>query len=180
MNLMFGVLLLEWREWLNTWFNYPGLEAWKFLNLGIFILAMIKLAGKPLGAALASRREAIEGELAAAQKEKDAALATLSEADSLLARRGEDIASIAAHARQEAAEEKERLAHAAASEIEKLKTQGQREIEQAGKVARKTLRQFLADRSIQLARESVRQNLRPEDDVRLVTESISGLGRNRA
>jgi F-type H+-transporting ATPase subunit b len=180
MNLMLGVLLLEWREWLNTYFNYPGLEVWKFLNLGIFILVMLKLAGKPLEAALQSRRDRIQGELAAAQKEKDAALATLAEADSLLARREDEISSIAAHAREEAAEEKERLAMAATSEIEKLKIQGQREIEQAGKVARKTLREFLADRSIQLARESVRQNLRPEDDVRLVNESISGLGRNRA
>jgi len=177
---MFGVFLLEWREWLNTYFNYPGLEVWKFLNLGIFLLVMIKVAGKPLGAALASRRERIQAELAAAQKEKDDALANLAAADSLLARREDEISNIAAHARQEAVDEKERLANAATSEIEKLKIQGQRQIEQAGKVARKTLRQFLADRSIQLARESVRQNLRPEDDVRLVTESISGLGRNRA
>jgi F0F1-type ATP synthase membrane subunit b/b' len=180
MNLMFGVFLLEWREWLNTYFNYPGLEVWKFLNLGIFLLVIIKLAGKPLGAALASRRERIQAELAAAQMEKDAALANLAAADSLLARREDEISNVAAQARQEAVDEKERLANAATSEIEKLKIQGQRQIEQAGKVARKTLRQFLADRSIQLARESVRQNLRPEDDVRLVTESISGLGRNRA
>jgi len=180
MNLMFGVLLLAWREWLETYFNYPGLEAWKFLNLAIFILVMVKIAGKPLGAALESRRERIENELVAAQKEKDAAQANLNEVDSLLARREDDISNIAAHARQELAEEKERLANVATSEIEKLKIQAQREIDQAGKVAKKTLRQFLADRSIQLARESVRQNLRPDDDVRLMSESISGLGRNRA
>src|SRR6185369_6523211 len=112
MKLMLGVLLLEWREWLNTYFNYPGLEVWKFLNLGVFILVMLKLAGKPLESALQSRRERIQAELNAAQKEKDAALATLAEADSLLARREDDISSIAAHARQEAEEEKARLAMA--------------------------------------------------------------------
>ena len=177
---MFGVFLLDWREWLNTYANYPGLELWKFVNLGIFIFVMLKFAGKPLSAALESRGERIQGELAAAQQEKDAALLTLTEAESLLARREDDVSNIAAHARQEAAEEKQRLVLAAEAEIQKLKAQGEREVEQANKVARKTLRQFLADRSIQLARESVRQNLRPEDDVRLMNESISSLRRNRA
>ena len=177
---MLGFLLLEWREWLNEWANYPGLELWKFLNLAIFTLVMIKLAGKPIGALLESRRQQIQNELAAAQTEKDAALATLAEADALLGRREEDIKNIAAHARQEAAEEKQRLAIAANAEIDKLKIQSEREVERANKVARKTLRHFLANRSVQLASESVRRNLRPEDDVRLMTESISGLRRNRA
>ena len=180
MNLMLAVFLLEWREWLNTWANYPGLELWKFLNLGIFILVMLRFAGKPLAAALESRRERIQSELAAAQAEKDAALATLAEAESFLARREDDVSNIAAHARQEAEEEKRRLLLAAEAEIQKLKTQSEREVEQANKVARKSLRQFLADRCVQLARESVRQNLRPEDDVRLMNESISSLRRNRA
>lgn len=177
---MFGFLLLEWREWLNEWANYPGLELWKFVNLAIFTLVMIKLAGKPIGALLESRRLQIQSELAAAQTERDAAHATLAEADALLRRREEDIKNIAAHARQEATEEKQRLAIAANAEIEKLKFQSEREVERANKVARKTLKQFLADRSVQLARESVCRNMRPEDDVRLMTESISGLRRNRA
>jgi F-type H+-transporting ATPase subunit b len=180
MNRMFALLFFDWRETLNAWANYPGLEAWKFLNLAIFAFVGIKLLREPIGRLLASRREQIQGELTAAQNEKEAALATLAEAEALLGHREEDIKNIAAHARQEATEEKQRLALAASAEIDKLKIQSEREVEQASKVARKTLRRFLALRSVQLARESVRQNLRPEDDVRLVTESISGLGRNRA
>src|SRR4030095_7710279 len=105
-------------EWLNEWANYPGLEAWKFLNLAIFTLVLIKLLKKPIGNQLASRRDRIQGELATAQNEKDAALVTLAEADSLLSRREEEATNIAAHARQEAAEEKDRLALAADAEIQ--------------------------------------------------------------
>ena len=178
MSVAVGFLISEWWEWLNAWANYPGLEVWKFLNLAIFTLVGIKILKKPISDLLASRRDRIQGELADAQNEKDAALATLADADSFLSRREEDISNIAAHARQEASEEKDRLAMAANTEIEKLKLQGQREVQLADKVARKTLRQFLADRSVQLARATVRQNMRPEDDVRLMTESISGLRRN--
>ena len=140
---MFGVLLLAWREWLETYFNYPGLEAWKFLNLAIFILVMVKIAGKPLGAALESSSERIENELVAAQKEKDAAQASLTEVDSLLARREDDISNIAARARQEAAEEKERLANVATSEIEKLKIQVNEKLTRLEKLPKKLYGSFL-------------------------------------
>ena len=39
------------------WFNYPGLEIWKFLNLAIFTTAAVYVLRKPISAALASRRE---------------------------------------------------------------------------------------------------------------------------
>jgi F0F1-type ATP synthase membrane subunit b/b' len=61
--------------------------------------------------------------------------------------------------------------------MEKLKQQSQREIDTAGKLARKELRQFLAQRSIELARESVRNQIRPEDDTALIKENIGDLRR---
>ena len=36
------------------WFNYPGLELWKFLNLAIFTAAGIYVLRKPISAALGS------------------------------------------------------------------------------------------------------------------------------
>jgi F0F1-type ATP synthase membrane subunit b/b' len=62
-------------------------------------------------------------------------------------------------------------------EIEKLKQQGQREIETADKLARKQLRQYFAKRSVDVARESIRQRMRPEDDTALIRENIGDLRR---
>jgi F0F1-type ATP synthase membrane subunit b/b' len=62
-------------------------------------------------------------------------------------------------------------------EIEKLKQQAQREVENAGKLARKELRKFLAEKSVQMARDSIRTQLRPEDDAALIRESIGELRR---
>lgn len=170
------MLLLFASEWME-WFNYPGLELWKFLNLTIFTAAAIYVLRKPISAALAARGQAIRQELLAAQAEREQALARIAEADDLLTRVDEQVGAIHKQARQEAEAERQRLAAAAAQEIEKLKQQGQREMETAGKLARKELREYLATRSVELARESVRSQMRPEDDTRLIKENIGDLRR---
>jgi len=159
------------------WFNYPGLELWKFLNLAIFMLGAIYVLRKPISQALSSRRAAIQQELITAQQERDLAHARVAEADSLLGRLDDDVRTVEQQARDEAKSERQRIATSTEREIEKLKQQAQREIETAGKLARKELRQFLAQKSVQMARESIRTQMRPEDDAALIRESIGELRR---
>jgi len=159
------------------WFNYPGLELWKFLNLAIFTAAAIFILRKPINQALLARREAIKQELVAAQQERERALARIADADSLLSRLHEEVRAVHKQADEEAKSERERLAAGTTREMEKLKQQSQREIDTVGKLARKELRQFLAQRSIELARESVRNQMRPEDDTALIKENIGDLRR---
>jgi F-type H+-transporting ATPase subunit b len=172
---MFGLVSPEWLEWLN----YPGLEIWKFINLAVFTAAGIYLLRSPISAALGTRREAIQQELIRAQEQKDQALARLAEADSLLSRVDADVNAVRAEARKEAESERQRQAAATAREIEKLKQQSQREIDTAGKVARNELRRFFAKTSIELARQSVRSRIQPEDDAQLIQQSIGELRRTR-
>ena len=47
----------------TEWYNYPGLELWKFANLAIFTGVGIYVLRKPISQALQSRRGAIEQEL---------------------------------------------------------------------------------------------------------------------
>ena len=161
------------------WLNYPGLEAWKFINLAVFIAAALYLLRRRLKEALLARRERIRLELVEAEKERETAAAKLSEAEALLANVDADVANVRTMARKEADMERQRLAAATEREIEKLRQQAQREIETASKVAKKELRKFLAQRSVELAQEAVRSKIRPEDDVRLIKESIGELRRSR-
>jgi len=159
------------------WYNYPGLELWKFINLAIFTAAGIYVLRKPINQALLARREAIQQELVRAQQEREQALARVAEADSLLGRLDNDVRTVQEQAREEATSEKQRIAASTEREIEKLKQQAQREMETADKLARKELRQFLAEKSVQMARESIRSQMRPEDDTALIRESIGELRR---
>ena len=161
----------------ESWFNYPVLELWKFLNLDIFTAASIYVLRKKINEALLARREAIQQELLAAQSEHERALARVAETDDLLTRLDEHVGAIHKQATQEANAERKRLADATSHEKEKLKQQAQREVDTANKLARKQLRQFLAMRSVELARESVRTQMRPEDDTLLIKESIGDLRR---
>ena len=36
-------------DFYNKYLNYPGLEAWKFINLAIFVAVLAYLLRKPLG-----------------------------------------------------------------------------------------------------------------------------------
>ena len=159
------------------WFNYPGLELWKFVNLAIFTAAAIYILRQKINEALLGRRESIRQELVAAQGERDQALAKVAEADSMLSRLDDDVRAVEEQARKEAEAERQRLAASTVSEMEKLKQQAQREMETADKLARKELRQYLAKRSVDLARESVRNQMRPEDDTNLIQENIGELRR---
>ena len=159
------------------WYNYPGLELWKFINLAIFTAAGIYVLRKPINQALLARREAIQQELIRAKQEREQALARVAEADNLLGRLDDDVRTIQEQAGEEATSEKQRIAASTEREIEKLKQQAQREMETADKLARKELRQFLAEKSVQMARESIRSQMQPEDDTALIRENIGELRR---
>jgi F-type H+-transporting ATPase subunit b len=161
----------------ESWFNYPGLELWKFLNLAVFTAAAIYVLRKPINRALLARRGAIQQELVTAQQEREQALARVADADSLLSRLEGDVHTVEEQAREEAKSERQRIAASTDREIEKLKQQAQREMETADKLARKELRQFLAEKSVEIARESIRTQLRPEDDTALIRENIGELRR---
>ena len=120
------------------WFNYPGLELWKFVNLAIFTAAGIYVLRRPISQALSARRGAIEQELVAARAERERALARVAEADARLSRLDDDVRALHEQARKEAESERQRLAASTDRELEKLKQQATREMETADKVARQS------------------------------------------
>src|SRR6185436_5886410 len=151
------------------WWNYPGFELWKFANLAIFIAVMVFLLRRRTSEAFRARRENIKRDLARAREERDAALAKLKEVEDRLAHLDTEVAAIHEQHVQEAAEERERIAKSTEAEIVKLSEQATREIENAGKVAKKELRRFAADQSVRMAEELIRGEMKPEDDARLIT-----------
>ena len=161
----------------TEWYNYPGLELWKFANLAIFTGVGIYILRKPISQALQSRRGAIQQELIRAQNERDQASARVAEADSMLSGLDEDVRKVQQQASEEVTSERQRITASTEREIEKLKQQAQREMETADKLSRKELREFLAEKSVQMARESIRTQMRPEDDTALIRESIGELRR---
>lgn len=164
------------------WWNYPGLEVWKFVNLAIFIacgLYLHRRFGRPIREALRARSEGIKRELQRAREERDQALAKLGEVEARFGKLDAEVAAVKERAKAEADAEKARLTSATESEIAKLREQATREIESAGKAARHELRRFAAEESVRIAEEILEKEIRPEDDARLTSLTVNELGRVR-
>jgi F-type H+-transporting ATPase subunit b len=164
----------------TPWWNYPGLELWKFFNLFILILAALYLHrrfGRPLTEALRVRGERIKRELHKAREEKERAEAKLAEVEMRAQRLDDEIALIREQAKKESEAERERIKLATDVEVRKLRQQAQREIERASKAAILELRRFAAEQSVTLAEEALRREMQNEDDDRLIGASLQQLGR---
>jgi len=167
----------------NSWWNYPGLELWKFANLLAFIAAAFYLHhrfGNPIREALRSRGEAIKRDLIKARQERDEALAKLAEVESRFAGLDAEVAKVKERAKREAEKEKQRIGAITEEEIRKAREQAIREIEIAGKAVRQELRKFAAEKSVHLAEAILDREIGVEDDVRLTKLNVEELGRTRA
>ena len=175
MSLTLGVLMLLQEP---RWWDYPGVELWKFVNLAVFVGGLVYLLTRKmkLGEAFKTRRETIKQELAKAQQERDAAVAKLKEVEERLARLDSEVSTIQEQSKREAAEERERIAKSTEVEIAKLGESAKREIESAGKAAKHELRNYAAATSVRLAEEIIRREMKPEDDARLLQRNVQELG----
>jgi F-type H+-transporting ATPase subunit b len=155
------------------WWDYPGFELWKFVNLALFVALMVYVLIKAdLRGAFRARGESIKAELEKARTERDAALAKLKEVEERMAGMNDQISAINQRSKAEAEQERQRIAQATQEEIAKLTSQAQREIENAAKVAKNELKNFTADQSIRLAEELIKRDIRPEDDARLMMHNV--------
>jgi|ERR1051325_10380821 F0F1-type ATP synthase membrane subunit b/b' len=163
------------------WWDYPGFELWKFVNLFVFVGLMVYILVRKarLGEAFRTRREGIKAELDKARIERDAALAKLKEVEERLAGLNDQLANIKERSQREAAEERERISRSTEDEISKLTAQAQRDIENAAKAVKSELRRFTAEQSVRMAEELIKREMRPEDDVRLIGRNIEEMGAAR-
>lgn len=160
----------------NEYLNIPGFEAWKFLNLTIFIAIMVYLLKRPLSEAFKAKREQIRAELIRAEQEKQAALAKLTEIEARLTQLESEKTDILQKAKDEAAFEKKRLAEQTTADVEGLRQQIEGNLERLSKQSYAQLRRFSADESIRLAEEKLRARIDDDNDARLVKASIQEIG----
>jgi F0F1-type ATP synthase membrane subunit b/b' len=160
----------------DTYFNRPGFELWKFINLAIFVGILIYLVKKPLSEAFKAKREAIRAELIRAEEAKMAALAQLTTAEAKLATLDVEKADVLKRAKAEAEAEKSNIAKQTESEIQKLKEQADSEVTRLAQQTRVELRRFSAEESVRLAEEKLRGKINADNDATLVKSGIQAIG----
>ena len=163
-------------DFYNKYLNYPGFEAWKFVNLALFIAFLVYVVKKPLTNAFKAKREAIRAELIRAEEEKQAALERLISVEAKMASLDAEKAEVLKKAREEAEAERLNITRQAESEIAKLREQAENEISRLAQQTRAELRRFSAEESIRLAEERLRNQIGPDNDAILVKSGIQAIG----
>jgi F0F1-type ATP synthase membrane subunit b/b' len=162
------------------WWDYPGFEFWKFINLGLFVaLLLFALKKADIAGAFRARGESIKSELEKARQERDAALAKLKEVEERLAGMNDQISAINQRSKSEVEEERKRVKQSTQDEIAKITVQAQREIENSAKAAKHDLQIFAAEQSIRMAEDLIKRDMRTEDDTRLMTRGVEEMGARR-
>lgn len=160
----------------NGYLNVPGFEAWKFLNLFVFVGLMAYVLKKPLSEAFKAKREEIRAELIKAELAKQAALTKLTAAEGKLAQLATEKSSILERAKAEAAEEKSRINEMTKQESARLRQQVETDLARIESQKRIELRRFSAEESIRLAEEKLRAQIDVGTDARLVKANIQEIG----
>ncbi|HUR97407.1 MAG TPA: hypothetical protein VMZ26_04990 [Pyrinomonadaceae bacterium] len=160
----------------NDYLNIPGFEAWKFINLAIFVALLVYVARKPLSDAFMAKREAIRSELIKAEQAKQAALAQLTSAEAKLAALDSEKASVVSRAKEEAEAEKLNITQQTEAEIAKMRQQAESEINRLALQTKAELRRFSAEESVRLAEEKLRGKINSDNDAVLVKSGIQAIG----
>jgi len=178
--LFTSILLLaaegRFTHFYNEWFNIPGFELWKFINLFLFVAIMVYLVRKPMSEAFKAKRDQIRAELIKAEEEKQAALARLTAAEAKVAQLETEKKNILARANEEAAAERERIAVQTQTDVERLRQQTDAEIARVATQTRAELKRFSAEESVRLAEEKLKNMVDGNADSRLIKASISEIG----
>lgn len=164
-------------QFYNDYLNIPGFEAWKFVNLAIFVWILIWIAKrKKLPEWFKAKREAIRSELIKAEQEKQAALTQLTATEAKLAALNAEKAAILRNAKEEAEAEKANITQETESEIAKIREQAESEINRLIQQVKAELRRFSAEESVRLAEEKLRSRINDDSDAALVKSGIQAIG----
>lgn len=167
----------QFREFFSEYFNYPGFELWRFVNLAIFVVGLVWAAKYfKLPDAFKAKRDVIRAALIKAEEDKKAALVRLTDIEARLAQLESEKESIVAKAKTESEDERRRLSEATNAEIKRLREQADGEIARLSNQTRAELRRFSAEESIRLAEQKLRSQIGATDDARLVKASIQEIG----
>ena len=149
---------------------------WRVLNFLIFAAILYFAAAKPIKNFLNGRIEGIRKELDTAEKEKEIAEKKLKDYLGRLADLESEIQEIQDTLKKEGEVERDRIIEAANEAAEKIKQQAIFSANQEVKKAVASIREEVADAAVALAEKMLVKDLKKEDQKRLVSEYLQGLG----
>jgi len=157
----------KWGAWL-----YAG----RFFNILLVVGILAWALRKPLSDFFAQRSRTIREQLAEAQEARRVAEAKAAEIESRMSRLDDELQQIKQNAENEAQEEYRRLKAMAEQDAKKIIDRARQEIDGLTRAAQKELKAHVAELSVQLAEERIRNEINEDDRGRIFAKFVDRLG----
>lgn len=148
---------------------------WKIVNFAILAGILIYFAKKPLTNYLSARTAAIKKSLDDAREAKELAQEALKEVQERLRLKDQELAEILANARNSGEAERDALVKEAERMSQKILQHARSNIDFELKKAKDAIREEAVELAMGLAERRLREKLTPEEQKKLLEESITSL-----
>lgn len=161
--------------------KHYGLKDWAFkiINFSILVFLIVKFLGKPIRNYLNQRKELIEKSIRESQEAKELAQKALQEVEHRLKLKDKEIQDILDTAKNIGQQEKARIIQETEKIRERILEQAKTNIEFEVKMAKDALRLEASDLAIQLSEQKLKERVTPEEQEKLLQESIKIIERRK-
>jgi len=149
---------------------------WRTVNFIALLIILIKFLAKPIGNALAGRRQQVINELETLQEKRNTAERSYKEFEARLAGMEKEMEGIVQRAIAQAENEKVKILADAEKAAEDIKRQAEAAIQAEIVEAKRALRDEIADQAAVMAEELIKKNLTPEDQVKITEQYLDRIG----
>ncbi|MBC7189839.1 MULTISPECIES: F0F1 ATP synthase subunit B [Thermodesulfovibrio] len=146
--------------------------AFKVINFAILVFIIVKFLGKPIKNYFAQRKELIEKSIRESQEAKELAQKALQEVEEKLKLKDKEVQDILDTAKKIGEQEKIQIVQESEKLKEKILEQAKTNIEFEVKMAKDALRLEAAELAIQLSEQKLKEKITPEEQEKLLQESI--------
>jgi len=173
--LLFGAASVHAQEKAEEPLTKDEMIVWKWANFVILAVGAGYLLGKHLPGYFKSRNADIQKDITEAQQTRQAAEKRAAEMDARLRSLGADIEKFRVQSKIEMEQEAARIRQETARQIEKFQRQAEQEIESAGSLASRELREYAAKLALDLAEQRIRTRLDAPTEAGLVDDFTKDL-----
>lgn len=149
---------------------------WRVLNFAVLVFILVKFGAKPIANALAGRQKKIKDDIEDLESRRDEAEKTYRDFEAKLAGMEKEIDTIVDKAVAQAEIEKQKILEKAQQSAEDMKRQAEMAINNEIMVARRTLKNDIAEQATAMAEELIRKNLTADDQVKIIEDYLDKVG----
>lgn len=149
---------------------------WRVVNFAALMIILVKFGAKPIAAGLAGRQKKIKDDIEDLESRRDEAEKTYKAFQAKLAGMEKEIDTIVDKAIAQAEIEKTKILEKAEQSAADMKRQAEMTINNEIMVARRTLKNDIADQATVMAEELISKNLTSADQVKIIEDYLDKVG----